>query len=190
MARPREFDLNQVLEKAMDVFWQQGYHATSIRDLTEAMGLLRGSVYAAFGDKHQLFLAALERYMEKGLSERQAILDRPGSIKANIRDAVFRIANKATSGRGCLVANSALELLPHDSETTARINRHFQRMEAQFVAAIAQAQANNEIPRRHDAASLARALVCQIQGLRVLEKIATTQLQIQETVEIMLEILD
>ncbi len=67
MARPREFDLNQVLEKAMDVFWKQGYHATSISDLTEAMGLLRGSVYAAFGDKHQLFLAALERYMEKGL---------------------------------------------------------------------------------------------------------------------------
>lgn len=174
----------------MDVFWKQGYHATSISDLTEAMGLLRGSVYSAFGDKHQLFLAALDRYMEKGLSERQAILDRPGSVKANIRDVVLRIANKATSGRGCLFVNSTLELLPRDPETTACIDRHFQRMEAQFVEAIAQAQTNGEIPTRHPAPSLARALVCQIQGLRVLEKIAATQPQIQEMVAIMLEILD
>ncbi len=94
MARPREFDRDEVLDKAIEVFWTQGYDGTSVQDLVDAMGIQRGSLYAAFGDKHQLFLEALDRYenVARGEYERLEVeiepLDGAASVAAYLYAAV------------------------------------------------------------------------------------------------------
>ena len=114
MARPREFDRTQVLDQAIDVFWQRGYEGTSIQDLVDRMGIHRGSLYCAFGDKHGLFLAALDRYEEVFHSK---ILDRlaagrlgEGARQAirQVFDDVVRSCASQAGRKGCLMTNSAV----------------------------------------------------------------------------------
>jgi AcrR family transcriptional regulator len=86
--RPREFDTDVAVERAMEVFWTSGYHGTSLPDLLQATRLSRGSLYAAFGDKHGLFLRALDRYIEEALARLDAELDRRESALAGLRSCV------------------------------------------------------------------------------------------------------
>ena len=88
MARPRTFDRDEVLDRAVQLFWTQGYERTSVQDLVDSMGIQRGSLYAAFGDKKHLFLEALDRYEQTFRGEMERLLDGPGRAHDGIR-AVF-----------------------------------------------------------------------------------------------------
>ena len=119
MARAKEFDREAVLDRAMELFWSQGYEATSLQALLEHMQIGRQSLYDTFGDKRQLFLEALDRYgkvhidkMLDRLNETNASLE---SIREYFADFV-RFYSSPRTRRGCLVANSTLELVPHDEE--------------------------------------------------------------------------
>src|SRR6185369_1509438 len=83
--RPREFDTDAAIERAMGVFWSSGYHGTSLPDLLEATNLSRGSLYAAFGDKHGLFLCALDRYIAEALTRLDGELDPRKNALAGLR---------------------------------------------------------------------------------------------------------
>jgi TetR/AcrR family transcriptional regulator, transcriptional repressor for nem operon len=173
MARPREFDRVRVLDLAVEVFWQRGYEGTSIQDLVDRMGIHRGSLYCAFGGKHQLFLAALDRYEEvfhSKILERLAEGSQRGKARRAIRqvfeDVVGRCASHA-GRKGCMMTNSAVELAPHDRDTAARVSANHSRLEEAFCTAVRTAQADNEISRRYDARALARFLASSLQGLRV-----------------------
>src|SRR6266852_1410049 len=85
MARPKEFDRDQALQKAMEVFWSRGYEAASIQDLVKHMGINRQSLYDTFGDKHALYLQALDRYREVEGRKLLELLERPGSVKKSLR---------------------------------------------------------------------------------------------------------
>jgi TetR/AcrR family transcriptional repressor of nem operon len=132
MARPREFDIDEALEAAMGAFWAHGYEATSLADLMQAMSLQKGSIYKAFGDKHALFLCALQRYLDQRYEAQRDMLAKATSPRAAIQAWLERLVEVAPaeggSCRGCLAVNTLIELGPHDEQARRILEAHFERM--------------------------------------------------------------
>lgn len=175
--RPREFDMDDAVRDAMDVFWDHGYEGASLPDLIEGTGLSRGSLYKAFGDKKGLLLTALDLYMAQGLKATSDLLSQPGPVKDAIRASLLRYAGLSAGEagrRGCLVVAMATEMAAHDPDIAQRTGRMFRRLQQLYAAAIVRGQASGEIPER-DEQALARFLVAQVQGMRVLGKTGMTE---------------
>lgn len=193
VGRPREFELDDAVRKAMGVFWDRGYHDASLPDLLEGMELSRGSFYKAFVDKRGVYLRALDVYIEDAIRKVGEILHSNPSPKAAIREAFSRQIEESsgTQGlRGCFVVLSAVEMLPNDDEVSARISRLFRRLQDLYAAAIIRAQALGEIDPGLDERTLARFLVCQIQGMRVLGKAGADRDHTRAMVDFALKPLD
>lgn len=191
--RPREFDLDDALRDATEVFRLRGYHGTSVQDLTEGTGLARGSLYKAFHDKRTLFLAALDQSIAGSLQRIGNDLARPGSAKTAIRDTLMGYAKRAASHegrRGCIMTSAAMEMMPDDAEVSAVITAMFRRIEELFAAAVDRGQAAAEIPRDHDRRAIARHLLCTIQGLRVLGKTGPSEQDMAQIIDQTVRILD
>ena len=174
--RPREFDPAVAIEAAGKVFWNQGYHATSIDDLCDATGLLRGSLYSAFGDKKGMLLAAIDRYAEKNLARFAESLSSAEPSREGLRSALLYYTRTATvlSGRhGCLITNAAMELLPHDPDVAERVERIFRQMAALLSAAVIRGQSAGIFNAKLDERTVGNFLLCVIEGLRVLGKVKT-----------------
>lgn len=193
VGRPREFELDDAVLKAMGVFWDRGYHDASLPDLLEGMDLSRGSFYKAFVDKRGVYLRALDAYIEDALRKVGETLHSSPSPKAAICEA-FSGQVEASSGkeglRGCFVVLAAVEMLPGDEEVSARISRLFRRLQDLYAAAIIRAQALGEIDPGLDERTLARFLVCQIQGMRVLGKAGADRGDTKAMVDFALKSLD
>jgi TetR/AcrR family transcriptional repressor of nem operon len=174
--RPKQFDRDEVLERAVDTFWTHGYEATSVDDLTTAMGLGRGSLYHEFGDKHSLFLAALDRYRLERRQQLESILGSAPSARAGV-EAVFRATVSRLWGdrsrRGCLLVNSAAELANADSEVAARVRQAFQAFATAFRAALERGQRTGELDAGLDVEATARFLASVLVNLRLLSKFAS-----------------
>lgn len=174
MARPRAFEEDAVLDRAMRLFWRQGYEATSVQDLVAATGLNRASLYNAFGDKHSLFLAAIERYLETVSGARLAALEAPGpALPALRRYFDDLIAFSLGEGRrlGCLLTNSAVELSPRDPLCEERLRGGLARVEDTLYRVIRRGQRQGEIATGRDPRALARFLLGLVQGLRVMARL-------------------
>jgi TetR/AcrR family transcriptional repressor of nem operon len=174
----------------MGVFWTHGYHATALPDLLRATKLSRGSLYAAFGDKHALFLRALDRYiadalarMDVELGPRSAPVD---GLRAYLAGYVDRTSG-ANGRRGCLLVATAMELAGHDVEVDRRIGGFFKAMEARVVGALSRAKAAGELAEGVEPASAARILVCFVEGLRVVGKTSPARSTSQATVDALLD---
>jgi TetR/AcrR family transcriptional regulator, transcriptional repressor for nem operon len=169
MARPREFDLDEALEAAMGAFWVRGYEATSLHDLMAAMGLQKGSIYKAFGDKHALFLSALRRYLDQGHQTQRETLAEATSPRAGIEAWLDRLVEAAPaeggSCRGCLAVNTLVELGPHDEQARAILEAHFERMRELLMEQIRRGQKVGEFRRDVDAGECARFLMTMVAGL-------------------------
>jgi TetR/AcrR family transcriptional regulator, transcriptional repressor for nem operon len=173
MARPREFDEDTALEAAIECFWQRGYEATSVRDLADKMGISAPSLYNAYGDKHALFVQALERYLDHSMRARIKRLEDSLSPKQAIRRFIGEIIERSVSDRerrGCFLINSALEVAPHDRELGAFIADRFAEIEAFFYRSIKAGQAEGAIPRDRGARDIARLLLGVLLGIRVLAR--------------------
>lgn len=191
--RPREFDLDDAVRDATEVFRVRGYHGTSVQDLTEGTGLARGSLYKAFHDKRTLFLAALDQSIAGSLQRIGDNLAQPGSAKTAIRDTLMGYAQRAASTdgrRGCIMTAAAIEMVPEDAEITAVIARMFQRIEDLFAATVIRGQAAGEIPAAYDERAIARHLLCTVQGLRVLGKTGPAERDMAEIIDQTVRILD
>lgn len=186
MARQKEFDREDVLQKAMDVFWSQGYEATSIQDLVEAMGINRGSLYDTFKDKQTLFRLALAHYDDTIISQAIAKLEAPGASKLETMQFFYRLVEDAVADsrrRGCLITNSAVELAATDPEMAERIAANLKRLEMAFYRALARARDKGEIAK-NDLWALARFCVTCAQGLRVIAKVNPASEALQDTVRV------
>ncbi|WP_163882079.1 TetR/AcrR family transcriptional regulator [Rhizobium laguerreae] len=171
--RPREFDMDAALDSALRVFSKRGYHATSISDLTEAMGLASGSIYKAFKDKRGVFLAAFGRYRQLGRRRLEAMI---ASAETG-RDKVFQMVMYYTelsygeAGRkGCLVVGGANDFALLDEEAAAHIVTAFAADEKLMADLIRIGQADGTIPKTVDPAAAALAFLCFTKGLRVIGK--------------------
>jgi len=178
-----------VLKAAMNQFWERGYHATSLTDLTAATGLHRGSLYGAFGDKHQLFLTALQYYSRLSLTALDTSLQAEVSPLAGIRRYLLNQAAQATAGRGCLIANTTLELLPDDQEVARVIVSHQQSVEERLEAALDQAVVVGEIAGKRSTAILAHYLLTVAQGLWESGRITSDISKLSEVIDTALSML-
>ncbi len=173
MGRPREFDELAALEAAIECFWQRGYEATSVRDLADKMGLSPPSLYNTYGDKHALFVQALERYLDRSTRARIKRLEQSLPPKQAIRRFIEEIIARSVNDRerrGCFLINSALEVAPHDTELGALIADRLGEIEAFFHRSIERAQADGVVPRERVAKDLARLLLGVLLGIRVLAR--------------------
>jgi TetR/AcrR family transcriptional repressor of nem operon len=193
MARPREFDRDVVLDRAMRLFWSRGYEATSIEHLVARMGIQRGSLYATFGDKRGLFFAAIDRYDQMVAARLLAILDGPGSGREAIR-RFFRLTVdlllEPGRPRGCLVTNSTAELASRDRGTAARVGAVLARIEGGFERAVMRAQQAGEIDPARDPRALARFLTSSAQGLSVMAKTSPDRAVLEDIVTVTLAALE
>lgn len=193
MPRPREFDPNEALVKAMEVFWLKGYCATSLDDLEAKMGLKRQSIYCAFGDKRSLFIKALKFYGEQALVFIKEQLNRSGSPKQAVYETVHRLARGSLiNGErcGCFFANIALELADRDSEVSDVVKYMFERLEDYFTETIERGQNCGEISPQHSSRLLAKFIINSINGLRILEKTQPSPEEIEDLVRITLSVLE
>jgi TetR/AcrR family transcriptional repressor of nem operon len=172
MGRPREFDETAALDAAMDCFWQDGYEATSVRDLAARMGITGASLYNAFGDKRSLFREVLQRYAERSTRERIGRLESTLPPKQAVVAFLGEIVGRSVESdrRGCLLVNTALAIAPHDPELGAEVAVHLGEIEAFFHRAVAAAQADGSVPPDHEPDDLARLLLGVTLGVRVLAR--------------------
>jgi TetR/AcrR family transcriptional regulator, transcriptional repressor for nem operon len=174
MPRPREFQPDQVLETAMQEFWERGYRATSVDDLVKATGVRPGSLYGAFrGGKRALFMGSLARYSKLVVPQKLGDLDRPDASIAEVRayfDGLVQDLLSPEGRQGCLLVNSAIELAAKDAEVAAVVRGHHARLERCFMAALRTARRRKEVPASVDPVGTARLLVAASQGLMVVGK--------------------
>jgi TetR/AcrR family transcriptional repressor of nem operon len=173
MARPREFDETAALDAAVACFWQRGYEATSVRDLAGKMGISAPSLYNAYGDKHALFVQALERYLDRSMRARIRRLEEslpPKQAVHRFIDEIIAHSLNDKERRGCFLINSALEVAPHNRKLGALIAERLAEIEAFFHRSIKAAQAQGEVPRDRGAKDLARLLLGIVLGIRVLAR--------------------
>lgn len=171
--RPRAFDMDAALAKALRVFSERGYHAASISELTEAMELTSGSVYKAFKDKRGVFLAAFDRYRAIRRDLLDTRLAKVGSGRDKVRELLvsYAISSHGVSGRqGCLVVGSANELAIFDKEAAQRVAAAFDANETHLRDLIRLGQEDGSISTAIDSAVTARALLCLTAGMRVVGK--------------------
>jgi TetR/AcrR family transcriptional repressor of nem operon len=188
MGRPREFDRDEALDRAMEVFWTRGYERTSVAHLTESMGIQRGSLYAAFGDKRRLFLEALERYEERFYQLTLGSLRGEPPIEG-IRKVFLQVLSDCTcagGSKGCFVTNTAVALAEEDPEVARRVRANLLRLEDAFEEALSR----NPLPGRRDARAVARFLTNSLQGLRVLSKCCADLDVLHDAVAVTLSVLE
>ena len=190
MPRTKEFETGDALDAAMQLFWRKGYAATSLRDLLDGMGIGYGSFYNAFGNKHALFLASLDRFRELRTSWIDEVLEDSGlgGIEEVFRRTVDGLVGFEPR-RGCLLANTAVELGPHDAEVAAKISRYVRHTEAVFERAVIRAQEAGEIPADRDPRAMACFLVNTLHGLRVLARVGTDRAVLEDAVRVALDVL-
>jgi TetR/AcrR family transcriptional repressor of nem operon len=193
MARPQEFETNKALQKAMYVFWSKGYEAASLTDILAATGLSKSSLYATFGGKRELFLAAFDAYRKGRMQYLQQTLNNGQPARQAI-ETFFRqgVAHAQDESRvsGCMTANEAVELAPHDAEIQRLVAEDFQAIEDVFAQAITRGQADGSISSRQGPRLLAHFLVVSLQGLQVMARAKADPARLGETVAVMMAVLD
>ncbi|MFD8721216.1 TetR/AcrR family transcriptional regulator [Streptomyces sp. NPDC059629] len=168
MARIREFDMDQAVDRAMDLFWRRGYAETSLQDLLKELSIGSGSFYAAFGSKEQLYIRSLDRYISVQGGDLEATLDGTPGIRPAVRRVLTSLieADLADPTRGCLVVNTATEC--GDQPLAAdRVSTAIRQVESSLAGALERAQARGEISPEKNPGELARFLTTFIQGIRI-----------------------
>ncbi|MFJ7648703.1 TetR/AcrR family transcriptional regulator [Lysinibacillus sp. NPDC097279] len=173
MARTREFDEDQVLNAAMQLFWEKGYEATSLSDLTSRMGIQRPSIYSTFGDKKELFETALRKYTMSRASDIRTKLQSHSSIKEAFSTFFTDIINDEYGGalsKGCFCINTMVELAPHDERFEILTREHQLYLTVIFQETIERGIQSGELEANTDAKSLAQSLIIALIGLTVMMK--------------------
>ncbi|MCL2586279.1 MAG: TetR/AcrR family transcriptional regulator [Streptosporangiales bacterium] len=172
MGRTRGFEVEEALDVALDLFWQQGYDNTPMQALCRAMNLQPGSVYAAFGSKRDLFTAAVRRYMDTVSAEAIDRINGAPSGLQGLREYFAHLIDAMVDGkrsRGCLITNSLVEFAARDPELAAMFQVHLARLQTSFAAALARARSEGEL-RPGAGPESADMLVAVVQGMNVLAK--------------------
>jgi TetR/AcrR family transcriptional regulator, transcriptional repressor for nem operon len=192
MARPREFDEDDVLDAAAQCFWAQGYQGTSLRGLIESTGLTGASLYNAFGDKRALYQKTLDRYIEDSIANRiRRCQDLPPreAIGAFFAEIVKRSLSDPDR-KGCMLVNAALEVAPHDQDFREVVAKVLIRMEQFFRRTVAAGQADGTITTSQSADDLAGHLLGVLIGIRVLARVRPEKALLEGVLRPALTLLD
>jgi TetR/AcrR family transcriptional repressor of nem operon len=173
MARKKEFDEDELLEKATNLFWRKGYNATSAQDLVDELKINRSSLYNTYSDKKTLFQKALKKYQEQ---QTQAVLDLlnnaddPEKAIQQVFDDLVKDSNEDTTARGCFMVNTAVEIAGQDEEIGALVHANNRSVEDALTAAIEKGQKMGHFSTKNSARAYARFLFGSINALRVIAR--------------------
>ncbi len=195
MARHARYDRETALEKAVGLFWEKGYHGSSMKQIEHALDMRPGSIYATFGSKDGLFSEALASYAERGGREMAAHLEQYDSIVDGLQDYLRAIAascgpDTEAPSRACMIVKTLLESSNTHSELAAQANSILSAIEHALRAALEQAQSRGELASTVDCSRLARFLQAQIMALRAMAERGLTKEQLQALGDDMAAILD
>lgn len=193
MPKSKQFDREEVLTKAMEVFWRQGYEATSVQDLIAATGLKPGSIYDTFEDKHGLFMAAIQHYRQTVINRSLVILQAPGSARKAIENYFALILERfARAGHqfGCLMSNTTTELIVRDKKIAEAVNDHLQTIEKTFLEVLERGVRQGEFSPDRDLTALARFLTTCVVGLSVISKTPQASSYFPASIEVILSTLN
>lgn len=188
MPRAKSFDPDAALDRAVEQFWRAGYDGTSMVQLLESMGISRQSLYDTFGDKHRLFLAAMDRYRAMVGQGLRAKLEQPESPLEGLREGFTWVRAQVLDDpehRSCLMANAALELGQRDDEVRSRVAAHLADTEELFFATLERARARGELGADNTRA-LARFLTTTIHGLGIMARGGASEAALDDTIELAL----
>jgi len=190
--RPKKFDPEEVVEWAMQGFWLHGYEAFGLTGLLECMGISRQSLYDTFGSKRGLFIRTIEHYRQTQLSQAIALLERDGSQIENVKALVRFFETLALDGscRGCLVANTLVELGSSDDEIAALLREILEALRSAIESALREAQARGELAATKSPAEISRALTNAVIGLAVTGKLQMDPADIRQIYSGTLSMLD
>jgi len=189
MARIREFDPNDALDKAMKVFWRQGYANTSIEDLVSATGVNRYGLYDEFESKRGLFLAALDHYQSAVAGMLFGIVEQPGASLTEIRTFFAKLVELSSTEMGklgCLMANCASEVAPHDQSAANKVEKFWLRLQLGFRNALSNAKDEGKLPSQFDVEQVADFLTGVMQGLSVMARSHANSRMMSNLVEVAL----
>jgi TetR/AcrR family transcriptional repressor of nem operon len=170
MARPRDFDESEVLQKAICLFSDKGYSGTSMQNLVDGLGISRSSLYDTFGDKHQLYMKALVFYEQGYGAQLDALIKEAPNSRIAIQQLLELVVENLLEDkqrRGCFMVNAGVELANHDKEVSTLLCQHEQQMEKAFLKAIKRGQKDGEISTEQNAQALARFLNNTVKGMQV-----------------------
>lgn len=185
MGRLKQFDPDAAVAAATDLFWRQGYGATTPADLVHALGIGKGSLYNTFDNKRALFEQALRRYGDSRVAALDAVLNRPRPARARLQAALERLAAPELTHlrrRGCMGVNTVAELGGRDEAAVAIVHSIFERMERALQATIEEGQRNGELDAGRDAKELASLLMTTILGMTVIARMSNDAGQLRRIV--------
>ncbi|MBB3666225.1 TetR/AcrR family transcriptional repressor of nem operon [Prauserella sediminis] len=186
--RPRGFDERHVVSGAKDMFWRRGYAAVSLRELATELGVLPGSLYAALGNKHDLYLRALHDYVEDTRAAAAALASQRSPLAA-VRTLLGNVLDAAVTdpGRGCMLGNTAAELLPNDESARKIVRSGLHVLETGIEQALREAQRAGEIRDDIDCAARADLLVVLLQGLHITARAESEPHRLHQVIDTMLD---
>jgi TetR/AcrR family transcriptional repressor of nem operon len=179
--RPREFDEQEALERAMNAFWLRGYEGIGLAELLSEMGISRQSLYNTFGSKRDLFVRALDHYRTTHLTRGLALLDRPGSPIENVKSLMrfFEDMARDRRCRGGLVANPLVALGPHDEGIAALLRETLKLLQKSIQRTLTTAQRQGELAANKSPLELSRALMNAMIGLSVTGKLSMAEAEVR-----------
>ncbi len=193
MARTKDFDQDEVLKKAMNLFWDKGYNGVSMQDLVDGLGISRSSLYDTYTDKHTLYVKSLEYYKKTAGAGMLAALEGSPPAKEAIRRLLDYFVNQLTKDsdhKGCFLVNSTVELASHDQEISKMLCESDRETEILLHDVIEKGQKHGEIDNSRDADSLARFIFNNIKGMRVTARAGVDKKTLDDIVVLTLSILD
>jgi TetR/AcrR family transcriptional repressor of nem operon len=176
MARTKDFDENEVLTKAMQIFWHKGYNGTSMQDLVDGLGISRSSLYDTYKDKHTLYIKTLESYQCSASDKFRGIITTTPSAKETIKKILDWVGTDLLNDKqqkGCFMVNAEIEVAPHDAEVNKIICENDRQIEEAFYLIIQKGKDSGEIKNPQDARALARFIFNTVKGMRVSAKSTT-----------------
>ncbi len=190
MVRTKQFDRFAALDEAMELFWERGYHATSIQDLVDRLAVNRQSLYDTFGGKDALYLAALERYRTLAAQPVRMALEREGPVQEVLQRFFSDFLDNFLAGnwKGCFMVNATAELAGQDEGVSRVCAANTRQLEAAFAGLIARGQQAGEIDASRPVLPLARFLVSTMNGLAVTAKATRDRKVLDQIVEVALRI--
>lgn len=193
MPRVKLFDEEEVLTKAMNLFWKQGYSATSVQDLVSHLGINRASIYDTYGDKEKLFLKALEQYRKINVQGVSTFFENQPNVKEGLRllfEQAIEESIQDNERKGCFVVNTITELIPGDEKLLCQLGEHKATFEALFHEYLKKGEADGQLAPGKDLKAIASLLFTYFNGIRVVSKVDADRAAMLNSLNVALQLLD
>jgi TetR/AcrR family transcriptional repressor of nem operon len=187
MARKKDFDEDELLEKAVNLFWRKGYHATSAQDLVDELKINRSSLYNTYTDKKTLFTKSLRQYQQKQTNAMLVMLDKAEDAVIAITQIFDNLINESVTDallKGCFMVNTAVELAGVDEEVGVIVNENNKSVEDGLTKLIERSQQSGKLTSKAEPRGLARFIFANITGIKVAARTGVDRKTLQDIADV------